>query len=443
MRGKKSLARRVVFSTIASAAIGGALTALFAILAVDRLVADHADQRLAGAAVTLAGEIDENHAEGDDEPLTAIVADENTEIAASGISLGVFRGQERVAGGARVPFAGAGSCVTHGALGERTRSCGRAYGDFVLVASQASDEGSLRFAYVAAGLGALLLSGLFGALASTRLTRWALLPLTDLTERVRRLPPRGAVKEQLGTPSDCEEIEAIHAALVRLIQRHGALLQQAHRFASDAAHELRTPLTTLAGELELLVEEEERADRRETLGRLRERTLRLSALVERLLVLASPLAEQKHAFDAVALSDLLADVVAELPGDQRARVNLQVSGEGLTRGEPSLLHSLFSNAIENALKFSGNAPVYVELMEEEGRLRVDVRDRGTGVPPGQRQDVFEPLYRANPGAAPGHGLGLALIGHIVRAHDGSAEFVDTERGACLRVRLPGWTAATA
>lgn len=432
-------------TTIASAAIGGALTASLAIVAVDRLVADHADQRLTGATFTLAGEIDENRAEADKETLPEIVADENAEIVTSGIRLAVFRAGQRIAGDPSVPSAPVDGCETRGIVGQRVRSCGQRYEDWVLVAAHASDQAALRWLYIGAGLGALLLSGLIGALLSARLTRWALEPLTALTRVVRTLPARGVSGAQLGPPSDVEEVQDIRAALANLIERHDVLLKQAHRFAADAAHELRTPLTMIAGELELLAEEEAQATSRQTLLELRERTARLAALVERLLVLASPLSEQSHAFDTLAVSDLLSELVQELPVAQRGRVQLHLQGEGLTRGEPSLLRSLFGNALENALKFSGDEPVDVVLTEVNGSatrpmLQVEVRDRGNGVPRAERKSVFEPLYRADPAAAPGHGLGLALIGHIVRAHDGTAEFVDADRGACLRLRLPAWTA---
>jgi signal transduction histidine kinase len=447
-RSEKRLSNRVVVSTILSAAIGGVLTASIAVIAIDRLVADHADQRLLSATDALAGEMDEKESESEQEPLAEILLDENAEIVRSGIRLAVFRGSSRVAGDARVTLAAPGQCENQGALGQRMRACAREHREWLLVAAQRSDDAALRWLYFGAGLGALLLSGLMGAAASVRLTRWALRPLTDLTEAVRALPPRGAEPEQLGEASDCQEVQEIRAALADLISRHNALLTQAHRFASDAAHELRTPLTMIAGELELLAEEESTDTNRSTLRALRERTARLAALVERLLVLAVPLSEQHHAFDTLAMADLLMEIVQELPAAQRERVELELEGEGLVRGEPSLLRSLFSNAIDNALKFSGDSPVHVRLSEPfsgsepqpagAAFVHVDVRDRGPGVPVRERHSVFRPLYRAQPFTAPGHGLGLALIGHIVRAHGGSVEFVDAERGACLSVQLPAW-----
>jgi two-component system, OmpR family, sensor kinase len=452
-RPRQRLVTRVVISTITSAAIGGLLTASLAIVAVDRLVSSHGDQRLSGAAVTLTGEIDENEVEGEQEALTDVLIDENQEIAASGIHLAVFdRNHRLVAGNETVPAVAAGGCETVGVVGQRIRACARQHGEWLLVAAQPSDEARLIWFYVLAALGALVMSGLMGAAASLRLTRWALRPLTRLGDAIRRLPAKLSVPEDLGEASPCEEVEEIRLALANLIERLEALLSQAHRFAADAAHELRTPLTTIAGELELLAEEATESDDRSALRRLHERTAQLGALVERLLVLASPLAEQEHKFETVALADVIGDVVTELPAERRARVRLQMNGEGLTRGEPSLLRSLFSNAIDNALKFSGNAAVEVHLSESDGKgssapesarfITVDVRDQGTGVPFAERERVFRPMYRADPSLARGYGLGLPLIGHIVRCHGGTAAFVDSSSGACLRVSLPSWLPRT-
>ena len=102
---------------------------------------------------------------------------------------------------------------------------------------------------------------------------------------------------------------------------------------------------------------------------------------------------------------------------------------------------MLRNALDNALKLSGAAPVDVELEEGE-RVVLRIRDRGPGVPPGLRERVFEPFFRLEHDGEPGHGLGLSLIAHIARAHGGAAAFVDVgdgAGGACLRLELPRWT----
>jgi two-component system OmpR family sensor kinase len=435
-----------MLAAMASGAIAGTLSAASAVIGADHMLSKHTDQRLAGAAEMLEGEIDEGFEEDVWEPLAEIVADENSELLSSGLRLAVFSGGHRIAGDAWVPSAVVEGCETFGKVGARTRACARTYRDWVLVAAAHSDEAALRWIYGSAGLGALLVGALLGAAASLVLTRWALGPLTRLSASIRTLRPQDADHAQLGVPSSCEEVELIREALADLLRRSHGLLSQAQRFAADAAHELRTPLTTIRAELELLAEDAREAESA-ALARLCERVRRLSDLLERLLVLAAPLHERCERSEAVALSDLASEAAAELPHAQRQRVRLQLEGEGLTRGDPALLRTMIANALDNALKFSGQAPVDVHLASrsphagagEAEAILLEFRDRGPGVAPDQRERVFEPFFRAEPDATPGHGLGLSLIGHIARAHGGSAAFMDSERGALLRVTLPAWS----
>jgi signal transduction histidine kinase len=109
------------------------------------------------------------------------------------------------------------------------------------------------------------------------------------------------------------------------------------------------------------------------------------------------------------------------------------------RGDSSLLTSLVENAVQNALKFAPDGSITVCVQGGEGaHVVLRVVDSGPGIPPEQRERVFDPFYRAKPGVAAGHGLGLALIAHIARAHGGHAHFEDVPRGAELVIRLPAW-----
>jgi signal transduction histidine kinase len=261
-------------------------------------------------------------------------------------------------------------------------------------------------------------------------------PLEALSRSLATWRPEASTAPELGPPGEYEEVEAIRAALRDLAARLQTLLQQSQRFAADAAHEIRTPLTALRAELELLAEES-RAPEREALLRACARVARLSDLVDRLLFLALPPEKLHEGFETLSVADLVEQVASELSEANRLRLELAISSEGLVRGDLALLRSLISNAVENALKFAPEGPVTVRV-EEEGDVVLRVADRGPGIPRELRERVFDAFFRGRQSAAPGHGLGLALIGHIARAHGGSAEFADSGSGAELIVRLPRW-----
>jgi two-component system OmpR family sensor kinase len=477
------MAWRVALVAVLSASFGGLLAAALAIVAVDQLILEHVDQRLHATLVTLAGELDEereeergdreeNDEERDDDredardddrderentamakrsfsrqaspPAVASVSetldDENEEIASSGIRLAVHAGGRALAGDGSLPEVEVGSCQTRGLLGARVRACSRPYGEWLLIAAQPSDGARLRWLYLLAAVAAVGLGAGSGAVLSRWLTRWAVEPLSALTRALSRSRPETSTSLALGPVSDCDEVEAIRDELVRLIARVRLLLEQAQRFVGNAAHELRTPLTMLRAELELHAEEIG-GESRAVLERAGERVARLSELIERLLVLALPPENLRQGFEAVSLAELVHEVAFELPEVDRSRVRLELSSEGLVRGDAELLRSLLSNGLGNALKFAPHGDIRVLLEDRPAApatVALTLCDSGPGIPAGRRERVFEPFYREAPNTTAGHGIGLALVGHIARAHGGSAEFLPVPAGACLLVTLPAW-----
>lgn len=444
-RRLRSMGWRVGLVAVASAAFGGFAAAVVAIVAVDHLLSNQADLRLRAATVTLAGELDEDLNEKNPEDVVEVVEDENGEIVTSGIRLAVFEAGLLLAGDSWMQAPGPGQCETRRVAGARVRSCAGTFRSWTLVAAQPIDQKWLHWVYGLAAIGAVLLGGTTGAISSVALSRWAVRPLLALAYALRASRADAPGRLELGAASSSEEVEQIRSALLELAGRLQVLLDQAHRFAGDAAHELRTPLTALRAELELLAEESSDGDR-PAIDRALARVARLAELLDRLLVLALPADNLSSGFENVSVADVAEEAVGELTAEQRARVRLELHGEGLVRGDPRLLESLLANALQNALKFAPDGAITVQVVDrprgsEPASVSIEVRDEGPGVPSQLRERVFEPFYRVRPGATGGQGLGLALIGHIARAHGGRAAFRDSDRGARLEILLPAWSAS--
>lgn len=411
----QSFVNRTALSSFGLALGAALLTAIatggFAALLLERAE----DRRLQEAAVILGDEL------ADEVPVAQTVADEQGETRHMGVVFAVFDvHQSRLAGDPRITWLVPGQCA---ALSADFRACATAAAPFVVVAG-ASFASPFPMLLAAALLAALLAGGL--AFVSSRpLAKSVIAPLSELQ---RRLQTSGVTFAELGSDSGVAEVDALRAALNVLLRRIDEALAHATRFAAAAAHELRTPLSTVQAELELLSSDEKPSA--QTVVRLRATVSRLSVLVERLLILATP--GSTGATELVSLRDVLEDTVRALPVAERSRVQLEASGDVSLRGDATLLSSMVSNALSNALKFGRN--VTARLTDDV--LQFD--DDGPGVSPEERQQVFEPLYRgkaARSAGTAGHGLGLALIAHVARHHHGTASFDDGAAGARLTIRF--------
>ena len=446
-RSSGSLVARVAVSTAIAAGAAALLAAVISLLIADRLVLDADDRRLHGAVATALRELEPIVARSpvDAASLKTAIEAEQDELAPESIRV-TLRDQGRFVGGdAQLPLPSPGTCASFELKGSTLRACAARVGNLHVVA------GTVRAPYdhtqlVLAWLLGAAVAAAAAAIASRRAARWALVPLTRLRDSLDQIGVLGPETTLIVRDDPCREVAILRAALSDLVARLSASLDSARRFSADAAHEMKTPLTVIRAELDLLAEEPLDPSSRGTVEKLRRRVVSLGALVERLLALATAGDRRHLANEAVALEDVARDVVARLADAVRARVVVQADAPGMVLGDEALLAALIENAVDNALKFSGNGRVEVQITEPGGSVVLDVTDEGPGVALADRARAFEPFFRAPASRAtdlPGHGVGLSLVAQIASAHDGRAEFVDVHgrsSGARLRITLPMWSA---
>jgi signal transduction histidine kinase len=212
-----------------------------------------------------------------------------------------------------------------------------------------------------------------------------------------------------------------------LIESHKSLL-------ANASHELRSPLARIRMGLELMEPEGSAAFREEIQRNIAE----LDQLIDEIL-LASRLDAKESDIGTVESVDLTGLAAEECARAGAELVPIQDGQSLVVRGVAKLLRRAIRNLLENARRYS-SGPVTVELAREGDKAVVRVRDRGPGVPPGERERIFEPFYRLA-GASERHGgvgLGLALVRSITQRHHGTVQCEDQEGGgACFTVRIPG------
>ena len=213
-----------------------------------------------------------------------------------------------------------------------------------------------------------------------------------------------------------------HAAerVETLVKTHKSLL-------ANASHELRSPLARIRMGLELMDGESTIGSRKEISRNIAE----LDQLIDEIL-LSSRLdarASDIGTIEQVDLTGLAAEECA------RARAELVEVNQGqaiVVDGVPRLLRRAIRNLLENARRYS-DGPASVELVREGAHAVVRVGDQGPGVPPSERERIFEPFYRL-PGASERHGgvgLGLALVRSIATRHHGSVHCEDQPGGGAV------------
>jgi two-component system, OmpR family, sensor kinase len=219
-----------------------------------------------------------------------------------------------------------------------------------------------------------------------------------------------------------------HAAerLETLLKSHKSLL-------ANASHELRSPLARIRMGLELMGPDASESFKDE----IRRNIAELDQLIDEIL-LASRLDAKETDIGSFEAVDLIGLAAEECSHTDAELVPPQDGRPVTVQGVVKLLRRAVRNLLENARRYS-TGPVTLELAREGRDVVLRVRDHGPGVPPSERERIFEPFYRLS-GASEVHGgvgLGLALVRSIALRHHGSVACEDQAGGgACFVLRLP-------
>lgn len=269
-------------------------------------------------------------------------------------------------------------------------------------------------------------------------------PLRSLSDAIERMGSGHLDRAvAVGGPLDLQRLgERLEWMRCRLIE----LENQKTLFLRNISHELKTPLTTLREGTQLLGEEVSgklNREQREIVDLLGHNTRLLQRMIEDLLQFSSAqsalLPLQGQPLD---LAELVTQAIEEhrLPlyaRQLRADVNLVPL---VVNGDRAKLKAVIGNLLSNAIRFSPpDSAIQIHLQKQPDSAVLDIRDKGPGIEPGQRERIFEAFYRASPmhdGAIEGSGLGLFIAREFVRMHEGTINVMETTHGAHFRVRLP-------
>ena len=236
-----------------------------------------------------------------------------------------------------------------------------------------------------------------------------------------------------------------YLTLVRDVTREVRLEQMRKDFVANASHELRSPLTVISGYLDELADDDGfGAEWREPLADMRRQALRMREIVEDLLELSRLETTSDEApmapVDVPALLEQLVReakaTAADAPGFE-----LDIDQGCLLRGVEGEIHSIASNLISNAAKYTpAEGLVTIRWGRVAGGARLAVQDTGIGIAPEHLPRLTERFYRvdrARARAKGGSGLGLSIVKHGLQRHGGRLEIESVEgRGSTFTAHFP-------
>lgn len=277
------------------------------------------------------------------------------------------------------------------------------------------------------------------------IARRALRPVSLMVGQAREITHRTS-GFRLRVPRLEDELGVLAQAFNELLERLDHALSSQRRFMADASHELRTPVSVVRTAAEVTLGRETRAEPeyREALGVIAEHARRLGRMVDDMMALtradAGGLPVEPAEF---YLDELLVNCVRDagvLARERGVEVRGSSAPETAFRGDERLLRQMLMNLLDNAVRHTpSGGHVETRLAARDAVVEIAVSDEGPGVPPEDRERIFERFVRVDaarsrPGGA---GLGLPIARCIAEAHGGTLGLVDSgPSGSTFLARLP-------
>ena len=267
--------------------------------------------------------------------------------------------------------------------------------------------------------------------------RRGLRPLDHLAKKIAVRKPQALDPiDPAGIP---REIQAVVTSLNDLLDRLGRALSSERRFTANAAHELQTPLAAIKAEVQYCQRKVMDENARHMLERIAVRVSRATETVNQLLTLARLDPEQNFQTGAVALNELITDLLAEeglIAVDRGLEIEIKDDPCVVIQGQEDWIKILIRNLLNNAFKYSSeNSVISVSLKKMENNVSLAIGNDCEPISDAQFLALTERFYRIPGNDASGVGLGLSIVKRIVELHDAKLDLKKNsgERGFLVEV----------
>jgi heavy metal sensor kinase len=283
-----------------------------------------------------------------------------------------------------------------------------------------------------------------GTLGGWILARRSLSPIGYIAAKAQSITSQN-LSERLTPRGTDDEMDDLIRTINEMIARLESSFKRMAEFTADASHELKTPICAMRGEAEVLLLKERKAEEyQEGLVHFIEQFDHLNQMINDLILLSKFDTTQVELKMVPLRLDLLIKDLCNLFQVLAEQKNIALETGPLEEvtviGDKVRLQQLFTNLIDNAIKYTSQGSIHVTVEKNEGAVLVKIIDTGMGIPKEEQEKIFKRFYRMDKSRSRetgGVGLGLSIVEWIVHAHHGRIE-VDSEinQGSTFTVYLP-------
>lgn len=284
-----------------------------------------------------------------------------------------------------------------------------------------------------------LLIVLFGSVIVFFVTRRMLGHVLEITEAASRIG-QSDLSSRVPTSKRNDEVGHLALTLNRMLDRIESTMHQLHTITESLAHDLRSPLTAIRGKLEIVLSGDLKVEQSEPIVSAIDELDRLTEFLNTSLDVAEAKADAlRLSLTEVDLDELIRvmiDLYEPCMSEKGLRMNLRSSGPVTVLADAALLHRVIANLLDNELNhLPALCTISIKLGASEDVATLIVEDDGPGFASEIGVHMFEQRVKGRD--SKGHGLGLAFVEAVVRAHGGSVTASNRpEGGALLSISWP-------
>jgi len=278
------------------------------------------------------------------------------------------------------------------------------------------------------------------------ISRKALAPVKNISKTIDKISESN-LSERINVEDTPEELRILASSFNHTFDRLESAFNRQRQFTADASHELKTPLSVILSQSEIALRKNRAAEEyRDALTAITEAAMMMSQIVQKLLTLARLSTDKVELkMKDINLNEVIRESVKLLSplAEQRGIIiNISADKQSVISGDKIALLELFTNLIDNAIKY--NVPggkVDISVRKETCFIVTEIRDTGIGIPESDLDKVFDRFYRVDKSRSKesgGIGLGLSICNEIVKLHGGRIKIKSkVGEGTVVSVYLKG------